>query len=257
MHKYSQESTMFAPHIIWLDSATSTNSELSHIIAQKRPEEWTIIAARSQTSGRGQAGNRWEAAPGMNICCSICLYPQSVEPADQFVISMAVAVGIARYLHEKSMPVKIKWPNDIYIQNKKICGILIENQLMGEEICSSVIGIGLNVNQTEFGEDIPNPTSLKLETGLSFSIETELLLMTQHIHRAVSQIYRGEVDQIMQAYHNNLYLRGVEHRFYEKSRPIDGIISQVAKSGGMTVILSLSGEQKTYFFKEISYSPME
>ena len=241
--------------IINLDSAASTNTELSLMLQAGQPAEWTVVAARSQTSGRGQAGNVWESAPGKNICCSICLYPQNVEPATQFILSMAIAAGVARYLERKGLTAQIKWPNDIYVNNKKICGILIENQIMGSTVQSSIIGIGLNINQQTFSPTIPNPTSLLLETGGDYLPETELPQLISEIQHCVSMVYAGNADDILSEYHRLLFQKDAAHSYYEHGLKFTGIIRRVEKSGGLIMQIVPGNEEKKYFFKEISYLP--
>lgn len=241
--------------IIKLDSADSTNTELSKLLQYGRPDEWTVVAARSQTSGRGQSGNVWESEPGKNICCSILLYPQNVEPAGQFIVSMAAAVGTAIFLESKGLEAQIKWPNDIYVNDKKICGILIENQIMGSEIQSSVIGIGLNVNQLQFSPAIPNPTSLLREAPGEYLPETELPVLLESIQKCISAVYAGKSNNIVHEYHCRLFQKDIAHTYYEQGRAFTGIIRKVNKTGGLVMQLEPSGDEKTYFFKEISYLP--
>lgn len=246
---------MHSPTIVYLDSAASTNSELAQLLQSGKPAEWTVIAARNQTSGRGQAGNIWEAAPGKNICCSICLYPQNVVPTEQFIVSMAIATGVARYLENKGLASQIKWPNDIYVNNKKICGILIENQIMGNSILSTIAGIGLNINQDAFSPSIPNPTSLLLETGINYIPDVELHLLITEVMRSVSAIYDNNSEEIMQEYHRKLYQKDIAHSYYKQGVKFTGIIRRVEKSGGLIMQIVPENAEKTYYFKEISYLP--
>ncbi|MDE6431375.1 MAG: biotin--[acetyl-CoA-carboxylase] ligase, partial [Duncaniella sp.] len=120
------------------------------------------VSARRQTAGRGQRGNSWESAPGKNITMSILLRPEGLHPSRQFVISRAVSLAITGVLR-RYMPasaVRVKWPNDIYVDDRKICGILIENVISSASIRQSVVGIGINVNQRRFLSDAPNPVSM-------------------------------------------------------------------------------------------------
>jgi len=152
--------------ILWLDVTDSTNSE-----AARRPEldNLSVIVSSRQTEGRGQRGNIWHSEPGMNLTFSIILrYGQELQvPVEkEFSICEAVALSLSDFLVSKfGIDARIKWPNDIYVGKKKICGILIEHKLSEAFLDSSIIGIGLNVNQTIFPSDLPNATSIRMETG--------------------------------------------------------------------------------------------
>lgn len=138
----------------------------------------TVIAADSQTAGRGQRGNSWEAEPGKNLTFSLLLEPEHIPARRQFAISRAVALAICdclrHWLSNHADEIAIKWPNDIYVGNRKICGILIENSLQADRICRTVVGIGLNVNQTVFRSDAPNPVSMAQLAGFEFDLDTLL-----------------------------------------------------------------------------------
>lgn len=159
--------------IHFVEETASTNSALA--ASRDDKAHGFTLAALSQTAGRGQRGNSWEAEPGMNLTFSTLLRPSEVPAAEQFVISEAVSLAIVDTLDALLAPfgkkALIKWPNDIYVDDGKICGILIENTLSGRCIDSSIAGIGINVNQTEFRSDAPNPVSLAQITGQKYSIE--------------------------------------------------------------------------------------
>lgn len=133
----------------------------------------TVVRALSQTAGRGQRGNSWESEPGANLTFSMILRPQGLEVKDQFRLSMAVALGVCRVVDEllPGHSVKVKWPNDVYVEQRKICGILIENSLSGKLITRSIVGVGLNVNQREFRSNAPNPVSISMITGKEYNLE--------------------------------------------------------------------------------------
>lgn len=148
--------------IIWIDSTDSTNEEAARQIS--RLDNLSVVSACRQTAGRGQRGNTWSSAPGENLTFSIVL-KCPLEAYDQFAISEAAALAVVDLLSDYGLEGKIKWPNDIYVGNRKICGILIENSIKGTALSHSIAGIGLNVNQSTFDPSIPNPTSFALETG--------------------------------------------------------------------------------------------
>ena len=173
-----------------------------------------VYAALFQTAGRGQKGNRWESRAGENLTFSILLKPEGIHVTEQFTISQVVALGIIDYLGLHGVKASVKWPNDIYAGDRKICGTLIENTLKDKSISASIAGIGLNMNQTVFDPSIPNPTSLSLETGKSFDVKEELPELLNCIY--------GYYDQLGSAYARNgfeakyleqLYRRGEWHFF--------------------------------------------
>lgn len=152
------------PDIIWLDVAESSNDEARKAIDSL--DNLSVVAVRCQTSGRGQGTNSWESAPGENLTFSIVLKDLNILPKEQIVISQITALSVVELLEKHGIEAKIKLPNDIYVGSKKICGILIENTLCSNKIRWSIIGIGINVNQTVFPTHLPNPTSILLETGI-------------------------------------------------------------------------------------------
>ena len=151
--------------IIWLERVDSTNDEARRHISEI--DNLSVVSALEQTKGRGQRGNRWSSQPGENLTFSLVVKDFRIKANEQSAISQATALSLVDLLSRHEIKARIKWPNDIYAGDEKICGILIENSLKGSEIDWSIIGIGLNVNQTAFPEDLPNPTSMKLCTGNS------------------------------------------------------------------------------------------
>lgn len=163
-------------NIIWHNELDSTNSEAArHLTAL---DNLSVVAARSQTSGRGQGDHTWTSRAGENLTFSIVLKPEGISSKESFIVSQITALSVVRFLDTFGIEAKIKWPNDIYVlgksDGKKICGILIENTFKGEDLISSIIGIGLNINQIEFPSDLPNPVSLRQMTGIEHDLEISL-----------------------------------------------------------------------------------
>jgi len=176
--------------IRWLDTVESTNDEARRLIGGL--DNLSVIAARCQTAGRGQGDHKWHSHPGENLTFSVVLKfgegaLEPLEAKDIILITEAVTLALRQYLHDKGVETRIKWPNDIYAGDRKICGILIENILHGPEVSASIVGIGLNLNQTEFPSDLPNPVSLSLLTGKSYEPEKELVRFMRRLTSCVEK----------------------------------------------------------------------
>lgn len=166
----------------------STNTLLKELIAKGQwPEAEKYIYAGYQTAGRGQTGNGWESEEGQNLLCSIPLPPRKNLFELNVITSVAVQRVISQKLIANSQKLTIKWPNDIYWQDKKIAGILIENAIIGNEVKYSIAGIGLNVNQTEWQSDAPNPVSLKQITGKTYNIDSLMQQLYAEIQKALTE----------------------------------------------------------------------
>jgi BirA family biotin operon repressor/biotin-[acetyl-CoA-carboxylase] ligase len=182
--------------IMYFPELSSTNSYAIQLLGSGRPAEGTIVRAGFQTAGRGQPGNKWESESGKNLLFSIITYPSRIKAHEQFIISMALSLGVHDFVRSKIKGCTIKWPNDIYVKNDKIAGILIENSLSGPRISYSVAGIGFNLNQEKFNGNAPNPVSLKLLTGEDYDPEITLSAMASFLDERYSQLINGEFRQI-------------------------------------------------------------
>lgn len=184
-----------------IDCCESTNAAID----RQAPHGYALMTLE-QTAGRGQRGNTWEAEPGKNITLSLMLRPLDLDASHQFEISEAVSLGIIDLLRELGIDdVSVKWPNDIYVGDRKICGILIENALTGCRISRSIAGIGLNVNQTEFVSDAPNPISICRLTGREHPVGT---LAETMVSKILARLDRGDNHA---DYLDHLWRRRGEH----------------------------------------------
>lgn len=198
--------------IHWFDSIDSTNTRL--LADRDSLPDRTVYAARFQTAGRGQMGNRWQSRPGENLTFSILLKPAGLAASDQFILTQAVALGLVDYLQQKGLEASIKWPNDIYVNDSKVCGTLIETSLSGGLVSSAVAGMGLNMNQTDFDPSLPNPTSMALLTGQRFEITKELPVLLDCLFRYLDQLENPHACNGFDAdYLARLYRRGEWHTF--------------------------------------------
>ena len=251
-----------ADSIRWFDTVDSTNTQLMKD-RDSLPDR-SVYAALFQTAGRGQKGNRWESRPGENLTFSLLLKPVFLSVADQFILSQIVALGLLDYLAEQGIKASIKWPNDIYAGDRKICGTLIENTLSEGHIAAAIAGIGLNLNQKEFDPAIPNPTSLSLETGKTYDVKEELprllACIFRYCDRLDSPYARNGFDAM---YLDKLYRRGEWHAFEEmpatevptehrSGRRIEARILGIDNSARL-LLEHRDGTLHAYGFKEIKY----
>lgn len=233
-----------------IDSCRSTNALLADMADAPHG---TVVATRKQTAGRGQRGNCWEAEPGKNLTFSMLLRPMAMHASRQFELSMAVSLAVADAIDAvlpEGISTQIKWPNDIYVGLEKICGILIENKLSGPYIERSIAGIGINVNQSVFVSDAPNPTSVILKNG---GRPTDLATMLADV---ADRIWRGFADYeetgdamaLKERYMSRLMWTDGLHPFEDADGAFDARICDVEPDG--TLVLS---NGKRYAFKEVSY----
>ena len=229
----------------------STNSKIVELQSKEKLDEFSIVITSCQTAGRGQQGNFWESENRQNLTFSMIFYPKFIKISNLFDLTCIVTVGMIDALELLCPNIKIKWANDIYVENKKIAGILIENRLIGDRIDYSIVGIGLNVNQTNFLR-APNPTSLKLLLGSELDKEKLLIVITDAIKKRYCQGSANGIENIRKIYHSRLFWIGEKHIFQDKNGLFIGTISGVDKTGHLIVIDSESREKK-YSFKEITY----
>ena len=158
--------------IIWMDEVDSTNSEAVRRLESL--DNMSVLAARCQSAGRGKDTHKWITAPGENLTFTIVLKYSYFLAANQMLLSAAAAASVVNFLAGEGISAWVKWPNDVYVETKKICGILIEHRIKGTQLKSSIIGIGVNLNQTVFDPLVPNPTSVALLTGRKLDIDEAL-----------------------------------------------------------------------------------
>lgn len=193
----------------------STNDYAIDLTSKSKPSDGTVISTYKQVQGKGQAGSKWESEPDKNISMSLILHPKFLEARGQFLLNQAVSLGVLDFVKNYiSSDAKIKWSNDIYIFDKKVAGILIQNTLISRFIQSSVIGVGININQTVFTSDAPNPTSFKLETGNDYTLDELLEMLCWSVEKRYLQLKSGAINEIQKEYLENLY-RYMEDALYQ------------------------------------------
>lgn len=233
----------------------STNTYLASIADKSEP--YTVVVADRQTAGRGQRGNSWEAEPGKNLTFSVLLKPDHVKAADQFIISQAVSVAIAVTLSKRiryAGEVAVKWPNDIYVDNQKICGILIENSLMGDKISRSIVGVGLNVNQKVFTSGAPNPVSLIHIIGEPTDRFALLKDVCAAIERHVEAIANPEKrEEIVEMYKSILWRSDGMYKYAIPGGETFMATIEDISPAGYLFLRDDKGEIRKFAFKEVQY----
>ncbi|MEL7586014.1 MAG: biotin--[acetyl-CoA-carboxylase] ligase [Prolixibacteraceae bacterium] len=238
--------------IIHIDRTESTNNYAISEVAVNEVQDGAVFLTCRQTAGRGQRDNRWESEDGKNLTFSIFLRPSFLEAHRQFMLSKMVCLGLVSFLSRHTENVKIKWPNDIYVGARKVCGILIENAIMGNTISQSVIGIGLNINQTSFLSPAPNPVSLKMITGMEYDLEVSLRELLSAIDLWYVRLREGRYRELDDAFYENLYRLNEWHRFRDEAHEYTGMITGV-NAIGQLCIREKDGAQHEYHFKEVEY----
>ena len=235
----------------------STNTYLQESDKDRLLPEGTIVYCDIQRSGRGQRGNSWESEYGKNLTFSTVFYPQTIAPASQFILSMAVASAIrtalAHYVHADCL--QIKWPNDIYWKDKKIVGILIENDLTGSQISQSIVGIGININQEEFHSSAPNPVSLRQITQKETDRMEVLNSVLEHIINLYSRIENRETDiitKIQEYYLKAQYRKEGYHPYCDAKGEFTAKLIRVEPDGHL-ILKDKNGSLRKYTFKEVKY----
>jgi BirA family biotin operon repressor/biotin-[acetyl-CoA-carboxylase] ligase len=238
--------------IIELKSVDSTNNFAKDLLQKDNPPEGTIIYAKEQHSGRGQSGNSWATDAGKNLTISIILYPDFLSAEKQFFLNMAVSLGVKDFCESVlNDEVRIKWPNDIYYRDSKLGGILIENTISGSQISSSVVGIGINVNQTEFDKLLPNPISLGLISNIEYRIPSLIELLSGYIEKYYLQLRQLHFNFLDKAYMESLYRYQQTYDFKKGAQVIRGEINGVTKEGRLVV--HSKGKEHKFFFKEVEF----
>ena len=240
-------------NVVTLKRVDSTNTFLKNELSKSTPlSEGTVILADEQFAGRGQINNTWVSDPGKNLTFSLLLLPKFLNPENQFLLNKTISIGINDALTQIiGGNVKIKWPNDIYFNDDKLGGILIENILRGSIISNSVIGIGLNANQTHFPTDIKNVTSLKQILHRDYDLTELLAELCGSIEYRYLQLRAGRLEAINRDYLNSLYKLNQAHKFKIDTEEIEGEITGIDKNGLLEILIN--GEIRKYNFKEVTF----
>lgn len=217
----------------------------------------TVVYTPCQTAGRGQKGNRWLAEPGMNATFSYLYKPVNIPAREQFCISEAAALAVAQVLSQLSgEPITVKWPNDIYHRDRKICGMLIENSLQGRRVEHSIIGIGININQREFDPYAPNPTSLSRVTGRDHDVEQVMRLVCERMEQLLARVENEGTQALHSDYLSVLYrFDGQAYTFLQPDGTMfAATIVDVAPDGMLALRHAADGTIHHYAFKQVAFT---
>ncbi len=237
--------------IIRLESVDSTNNYAANLVRLSLPPEGTVITAQEQTTGRGQRGTVWESSSGENLLCSIILYPTYLNHNNHFYLIKAVALALRDLAEEQTeQEVYIKWPNDIIVDNKKIAGILMEATWSEQTMQSAIIGVGFNINQTQFENN--KATSIKLCTKHNADVEQCLEAYLVILEKYLLKLMSGQYSEISRMYRESLFRLGQVSRFLYKGTLINAMITGVDENGQLRLYTE-AGEGLSCGLKEIQF----
>lgn len=232
-----------------LESVDSTNNYVANQLRSGIIDHGAVILAVEQYAGRGQRMTQWQSRPGENLTMSLYLTDFNLPADRQFHLTTVISNVLCHFLQKLGVTAEIKWPNDIYVCHKKLAGLLIENQLKGTSISGTIIGIGLNVNQIEFGD--LNATSLKLLTGKHYSLEELALTLITVFNEAAVNFDRH--DLYRERYLDKLYQRGLEKEYLIGEEIIKGTILGVDPKGKL--LLKIKEDTRSFDLKEVAFMP--
>ncbi len=235
------------------DILDSTNSEAERLLRKNKLPEGAVILAHKQEQGRGQMGNRWYSEAGKNLTMTVVLYPRLDFPKEQFLLNQMASLAIKDVLDELGLEnVMIKWPNDIWVGSRKIAGILIQNSISQKSISQSIIGIGLNINQSHFPEGSGKPTSL-LSEGLKVNVKEVLAQLCYSLEKRYLMLKANRKEELSSDYHHHLFRKDKWHIYLGKDgMPFNGRILGVDEMGRL--LMDSNEGKKAFNFKEITFT---
>lgn len=239
------------PSPIHINATTSTNSTLEVLCNQNSLPELTCVYTNYQSAGRGQRGNSWESEDGANLLFSIVFFPHFLEANRQFLLSQVNALALQESLSKYTENIRVKWPNDIYWKDLKLCGTLIENDLLGMHLNHSIVGTGVNLNQKKFLSNAPNPVSLSQITGQTYCIETILHEILERTASYYELLKQGKDELITSRYFDVLYRREGYHTYRDKDGQFNARIVDIQPTGRL-ILEDTEGHIRPYLFKEVA-----
>ena len=232
-----------------IQETTSTNDEAR----RDRYDHLDAIWSEYQTAGRGQRGHAWHSTEGENVTFSVVLKPTFLPVVEQFLLSEIVALSLVETMAHYGIDCRIKWTNDLYAGDSKLAGVLIEHSLSVEGIARTIVGIGLNINQVEFPDDLPNPTSMALLRGSTFNRREVLEHFLQTLEAWYDKLRRGEKSEIEECYRQKMYHLDEPHTYALPSgEEFTATIRGVRPSGELR-LEHADGNIREYAFKEVEF----
>ncbi len=239
-------------HLTRIDEVDSTNSYTFKVLRAVGLPEGAVIVANQQTSGRGQRGRVWATQPFLNLTTSMVLKPSFLEAEEYFYLTKVTTLALIHILKKRQVEnVKVKWPNDIYVGEHKIAGILIENQLKGNRIGTSVVGIGLNINQVSFPSFLPKATSMKLVTGQHENVSMILEELCEHIEANYLRI-KSQLQDLDRNFEQHLFGLNEWRTYLVNGEECELLINGVS-SHGRLMVTTRSGSMEKYDFSQLQF----
>ncbi|MCF0073163.1 biotin--[acetyl-CoA-carboxylase] ligase [Dyadobacter sp. CY261] len=252
MYNSTQDTLIIGKKVIYLPTCHSTNDIAAEIVHAGLFEEGTVVITDNQIKGRGQRGTVWNANASENLTFSVILTPSFLPIQEQFLISQVTALAIRAYLGSYVADTKVKWPNDIYMNNRKSCGVLIENSLQGTRYASSIVGIGVNINQSEF--ESSHATSLFRETGQAFALPEEFHKLLKFLDAYYIRLRSGHQNDVIRSeYLGYLYGYQKDVKFLHNGNVTNGTVTSVTPLGKLRVRLATEPEELEFGLKEIEW----
>lgn len=242
------ETLFVGQNIIHLKSVDSTNTFLTNLSKNSSLVEGTLVLAHEQSQGRGQQGNKWQSEAGKSLTMSLLLFPK-IDIAHQFLFNKCVSLSICKALEHFDIHASIKWPNDIFINNKKVAGILIENSIQKNTISKSIVGIGMNVNNEAL--DFSFATSLKMQKSSDFDVNQLLAILCQELEKHYL-LLKSDRTSINESYNNYLFRVNLLSSFLIGGMAIQGIVKEVDDMGRL--VLEIDGRKQRYLWGELRFN---
>jgi BirA family biotin operon repressor/biotin-[acetyl-CoA-carboxylase] ligase len=250
LYKIPANTLFIGKNLVFMPECHSTNTQALQLCQAPATPEGTLVITDKQTAGRGQMGNVWEAHAGQNLTFSVVLRPSFLRVQEQYYLNMAISLGLCDFLRGfLQTPVYIKWPNDMLVRDKKVCGILIENSIQGMSLTYSVVGIGLNVNQTSFSSS--RAASLQTFTGRTHTLQHILDDLLVSLEQQYLTLRQGRFLQLKQTYEQALFGLGENRRFKANEEEFEGVVHGVDEAGRL--VLQTAAGAQAFGLKEIEF----
>ncbi len=250
MYKIPANTLFLGKNLVYVPQCHSTNTLATELSQKAETPEGTLIITNHQMAGRGQRGSSWEASPGENLTFSLILKPNFLQAQNQFQLNQAFSLGVLDYVKARlTGDIKVKWPNDVMVNERKVCGILFENQISGNELRHSIVGIGLNLNQKSF--QYPTAGSLSLFSHLRYSLAIELEALLYHLESRYLMLKEGKQEKLKTEYLQNLYRIEEMHHFRNHEIEFKGMISGVDEVGRLRI--EVEGVERIFGAKQLTF----